>query len=281
MRGSMKHCLSCLTFLLGIIGLSAIAAGQTANLALGSGTTTAGGSITLPLTLLSNGTHPVAFQWSFNYSADITGVTVTIGGSSTTAQKSVTCLGTLCLLSGMNANVIADGTVVTATFQIAANPTAQSIPIQITGVIAAAADGTAVSSNGTSGTVTIGAPAPVLNTLSCSATTVLAPGSTSCTVSLTSVAQTGGSAVPLASNNASLSVPSSVTVAAGQASATFTATAGTLTSDQSAVITAGTGSVTRTANLTLSSAVSLVGLTCSSGTSTSGSCTASLNKSAT
>jgi Cohesin domain len=224
--------------LLGCFGLSATSRAQSVTLSLASGSGTPGGSVILPLTITSAGGGQAAgIQWSLSYPSDITGVTVNFGSSATTAQKSLYCNGTQCLLAGLNTTIIPDGTVATATFQIASNPSAITIPIQITAVVATTAAGSVIPTAVGSGSVSLSL-LPTLSGISCATTTINTPGNTVCTVSLTSAALLGGALVALSSNNASLSVPASVTFAAGQTSVSFTATSVGVTVDQVAAITA-------------------------------------------
>ena len=267
--------------LLGCFGLSATSRAQSVTLSLASGSGTPGGSVILPLTITSaGGAQAAGIQWSLSYPSDITGVTVNFGNSATTAQKSLYCNGTQCLMAGFNTTIIPDGTVATATFQIASNPSATTIPIQITAVVATTAAGSAIPTAVGSGSVSLSL-LPTLSGISCATTTINTPGNTLCTVSLTSAALLGGALVALSSNNASLTVPASVTFAAGQTSVSFTATSVGVTVDQVAVITAVYGSARRTVSFSLMAPVQLTGLVCSPAVLSSGgstTCTVLLNK---
>ena len=67
------------------LALPAALSAQTATLSLGCGSTTAGGTISLPLSLYG-AARPAAVQWMFSYSSsDIAGVTVTDGPVATAA----------------------------------------------------------------------------------------------------------------------------------------------------------------------------------------------------
>src|SRR5208283_3205628 len=111
--------------------------GQSVSISLGSGSGTAGGTVSLPVTLTSSGgALPAALEWSFSYTSDITSVTVVSGPAATAASAAVSCNGSLCLVYGLTGDTIANGTVATATFQIASNPSTSTIPIQITGIVA-------------------------------------------------------------------------------------------------------------------------------------------------
>ncbi len=268
--------------LLGLIGLSSIALGQSVTLSLGSGQGIAGGSVVLPITITSTGAQAAGVQWQFTYSADITGIVVTLGSSGVSSQKSLECNGNLCLISGLSGTIIPDGTVAIATFQIAANPSAQMIPIQITGAGASTAAANPIPASGISGSITVSVVVqPALSGLVCTIITLNTPGSTSCTVSLNSAALAGGYAVPVSSNNTNLIVPASVTVPAGQSSVSFNATAAQVSLDQAATLTVGSGSAVRTVTLTLVAPVQLTGAACSPTSLSSGAsstCTVSLNK---
>jgi hypothetical protein len=131
-----------------------IGAGQSVNLSVGVGQETVGGSVAVPINLASlGGAQAAAVQWSLSYSSDVTGVAFAAGTAATNAGKSLVCNGNTCLLYGINTNVISDGIVATVTLQISSNPSTLSIPIQITGVVAATPAGDSISAAGVSGTV--------------------------------------------------------------------------------------------------------------------------------
>ena len=137
------------------------AATGSAVLSLASGAGAAGGSVALNISQTSSGgAQPTGLQWSFSYSSDITGVTVAAGPSATNAQKTVTCATNTCVIEGMNANVIADGVVAVATFQLAAQPSSSAIPIVINGAVAASAAGAVIPGSGAGGTITLTAAGP-------------------------------------------------------------------------------------------------------------------------
>jgi len=77
--------------------VSGVAMAQQVALSLGSGSTTAGGSVSLNLSsTVSGGAQPSALQWTMTYLAsDVSGVTVTPGAVATAASKSVTCSSSL------------------------------------------------------------------------------------------------------------------------------------------------------------------------------------------
>jgi len=267
-----------------ILGLQTIALGQSVVVSIGSGSATPGGTVTVPITLTSSGgAQTTGLQWTFSYSSDITGVTVVAGASTTNAGKSLSCSGNNCLAAGINSTLIADGTVATATFQIAANPSTNPISIQLTNVVATTAGGTSIPSSGASGSIVLPV-AITLSSLTCTSSTINTPGSTACSVALTGSASASGFVVALSSNNANLTVPSSVTVASGQTGATFTAAGAQTGANQTGVVTASAGSVNLTSTLNLVAPAQLSSLTCTPSTlssNASSTCTVALNKAAT
>ena len=202
-----------------LLGIQAIALGQTVSLTIGSASGVPGGTVDLPV-ILSGGAAPAGLQWNFSYSSDITLVSVAAGGSTTAGGKTLNCSGNTCLAFGFNTTTFGDGIVAVATFQIAANPSTTSIGVIVNGVVASTVAGTPIPASGGAGVITL--PAAVgLSAVGCTTTTLNTPTSTGCTVSLTGAAPAGGFAVPLSSNNASLTVPASVTVGAGLTTAGF------------------------------------------------------------
>jgi len=143
-----------------MVGQTAVAA--TVNLSLGSGSATAGSAVSLSLTLASvGGALPAALQWTLNYSADVTNVTVVAGGTASGSGKSVVCNGSTCLVYGLNATTIADGIVAVVTFNVASKPSATTIPILVSAVVVASGAGDAISAGGNPGVVTVvSGPAP-------------------------------------------------------------------------------------------------------------------------
>ncbi len=235
----------------------------------------------IPISLTSaGGAQPAGLQFSLSYNSDITAVAVTIGNAGSGAQKSLSCSSNTCLIYGVNQTAIASGTVATATFQVAAQPSTSNIPIQLIGVVAVDANTNAIPATGTPGTVTV-VPLPVMTGLSCLAGTLLTPASTTCTLSLSSAAPAGGISIALVSNNPSLSIPANVTVAAGQITASFNATAAAVSGNQTATVTASFGGSTVNTTISLQAPVQLTGLACSPSTlalNATGACTVTLSK---
>jgi len=144
-----------------LVGLQVIGLGQSVSLSIGSAAGTPGGTVSLPINLTSSGGAQAAgLQWSFVYSSDITSVSVVAGPSAISASKNITCSGNNCLLLGFNSTAMADGTVATATFHISSAPSATSIPVQISGVVATSAGGDSIPASGGAGTITLPALPP-------------------------------------------------------------------------------------------------------------------------
>ena len=255
---SSTHILKTLAIL--ALPLAQAAFGQTASLALSSGTAT-NGTVSLNLTLTSPaGSEPAAVQWTLNYAPTaITSISAVAGPAATNAGKTLTCSASsgayTCLVTGMNSNRIANGTVAIVNATIATGVSSTSVTFS--GTAAASPTGSAMATAQTGGTIT--GPggsntAPSLNQLSCSPTSITTPGSATCTVSLSAPAPSGGISVGLSDNNTSLSLPASVVVAAGASSAAVTATASSVTYSQSATVTAAYGGVSKSAALILNDA---------------------------
>lgn len=99
--------------------------------------------------------------------------------------------------------------------------------------------------------------APALSALSCSPTTIGAPGSTTCTVSLTKAAPSAGFVANLAASapGASVTIPASVTVPSGATSRAVTLTLNSAGSATSIQVTASASGVTRTTTVGISAPV--------------------------
>ena len=245
--------------LFALLGLPVAAFPQSITLSVGSSAGTAGGTVSVPINLTSSsGAQTAALQWTFSFSSDITGVTVVNGPSATNAGKSVDCSGNICLIYGLNTNIMADGTVATAIFQIASNPSTTTIPVQLTGVVAATALGTSIPATGGSGIISAPTPLAQSASLSCAPSTLGGNSSSLCTVFL-SQAVTSATAIPLSSNNALVSVPGSVSVQASQSSATFSATTGTVAASQSATLTAAFGAGTAQTSVSVIPGLTFIG----------------------
>ncbi len=95
-----------------------------------------------------------------------------------------------------------------------------------------------------------------LDSVSCSAGTLVSPGSLSCSVTLSAPAPAGGLVVQLTSNSSALEVPSFVLVEGGKSSAMFTPAGSALSAEESATVTAVTGTATLETTVSLLSSTS-------------------------
>src|SRR5579871_2623585 len=139
---------------------SHISSGQTDSLALSSGTTAANGTVSLNLTLTSPvGNEPAALQWTLTYpSSNVVSISAVAGSAATNAGKTLTCSsgsGTYsCIASGMNANIISNGTVAVVNLTIASG--VSSTTLGISGM-AASATGNSITLAST-GSVLVSSP---------------------------------------------------------------------------------------------------------------------------
>jgi len=257
---------------------------QSDSLSLSSGGATPGGTVSLNLSLSSSsGSQPAAIQWTFVYStSDIVAISASAGAAATAAGKSLSCAGSpgsyVCLLTGLNGNVIQNGVV--AVLSVTLSAASSGTTISVSNPLGASASAGAIQTTATGGTVTITTGAPLSPTsLSCNPSTVASGAFTSCTVSLNQSAPSGAT-VSLSDNNTLLTVPASVTVSVGASSATFIASVGALTTNQSATITATLNGTLQTATLSLIPPVLVSALTCNATTLDAGAsstCTLTLS----
>jgi uncharacterized protein (TIGR03437 family) len=163
----------------------AVLYGQTATLNLSSGTAAPNGSVSLDLTL-GGGTQPAGLQWTLNYAtADFTAMSMTVGASGTAASKTLNCFGAngsyTCLLTGVNANTLANGVVAKATLTLSSS-TNTSRAVQVVNPMAVAVSGASVASTGTGGVVSPPAPVPDTQPPTAPSGLSASPGSTQITV---------------------------------------------------------------------------------------------------
>ena len=276
--------LSCATGMIAFFLSGSAAFCQSDSLSLSSGGATPGGTVSLNLSLSSSsGSQPAAIQWTFVYStSDIVAISASAGAAATAAGKSLSCAGSpgsyVCLLTGLNGNVIQNGVV--AVLSVTLSAASSGTTISVSNPLGASASAGAIQTTATGGTVTITTGAPLSPTsLSCNPSTVASGAFTSCTVSLNQSAPSGAT-VSLSDNNTLLTVPASVTVSVGASSATFIASVGALTTNQSATITATLNGTLQTATLSLIPPVLVSALTCNATTLDAGAsstCTLTLS----
>jgi len=262
---------------------------QSDSLALSSGVTTAGGTVSLNLSLTSPSGSEAGMEWTFTYSSSaITNISALAGAAAKSASKSLACAGSsgyyTCFLTGLtsgglNANVIGNGVVAVLTVTLAAGTS--STNIGITNALGSSASGGAIQVVGTGGTVSTSVPLS-LTSLSCNPGTLTSGASASCTVTVNQAAS-ANTFVTLSNNNTLLTVPAAVTVSSGTSSATFIATAGTLPSNQTATITASLNGTLQATTITLIDPAVVSSLGCnpaSVNSSSSTTCTVTLNQAA-
>jgi List-Bact-rpt repeat protein len=235
--------------------------GQSATLSIGTASGTPGSTVSIGISLDSTpGSEPAALQWTFSYSpTDVSGIAWTVGAAAADAGKSISCSENSCILYGPNENTISNGIVAVASVWISPTTIATTIPIQITGVVAASGAGDIVPSFATSGSITISQDPPTLSAqdatvqvsaLACTPANLVSGGSSVCTVTL-GTATDAGTAVAVSSTGSALTIPSIVPIPPGANSATFPVTAGIVPNDQSASITASVNGSAATADLAL------------------------------
>ena len=254
------------------------------SLALSSGSAAAGGSFSLNLSLSSPSASTVAsLQWTVTYPSSITNLSIKAGPSGTAAGKSLTCAvtpsGFECIASGPNQNVIANGVVATVSGTVSASAVAF---LNVSGAMASAPKGTAISVTATGGWVSPPAPATI-GSLACNPAS-LGPGASAiCTVTLSGPAGAGGANVSLGATGSIAIAVNSLAIASGTSTGTFTATAGQFKSDQSATVTASLNGSTGGATIALATLPLVSSLQCAAaGLASNGSttCTVTLSKAA-
>jgi hypothetical protein len=130
--------------------------GQSVTLSIGSGSAQNGGSVALPLTLVSpSESKTTGLEWTFKYSSDISKVTVATTASARKAGNSISCFSNKCLIFGSRKDAVGNGTVAIATFQIAPNPSQKAIRIQIVNVIESTGSGASIPVRGSVGTISL------------------------------------------------------------------------------------------------------------------------------
>ena len=207
---------------------------------------------------------------------------VTAGSALTTADKSLSCAGSstayTCIASGVNNNVISDGSVATVAVTLAAGATSASVGVS--GGSLPALDSSPIATTTTGGTASIVAAAP-LTGLACNPAS-LAPGAVAvCTLTLSGPVISA--ATVALSSTGNITVPATVSVASNAASAAFNVTAGSFTADQSATVTPTWNAASATATISLVAPIQITSLQCGSTTLAayaSTTCTITLSKAA-
>lgn len=190
-----------------------------ATLTLTGGSGTPGGTVTVGISLNTNGTQPAALQFDLTYPAtDLSpgpGTYFATGAAASAAGKSASCSNpsagdVRCIIAGFNTTAMAGGSVASVTFQIA-NTSDPSALVNISGASASDGTGNNIPITGGSVSVTITQSGISLTNLTCSPATVTTPASSNCAVTLSGNVASNTS-VSLGSNNGSAGVPGTVTV---------------------------------------------------------------------
>jgi len=233
-----------------------------AALSLGPGASAPGGTVSLSLSLASSGSSVAGAEWRLNYSTyDFASISITAGSSVTSAAKQLLCSNPaagqfVCLISGLNQNVIPDGVLATAVLNVASTSTSTSSNVGISVASATDPGGASIATAATGSRVTITQPSTTISRLSCSPSSIIVPASTTCTVALSAGAPAGGALVSLgyAASGATLSIPSSVTVAAASTQQSFTAQAVSATTNTTATLAASSSGSSATFSLAIAPA---------------------------
>src|SRR5579862_445604 len=224
-------------------------------------TATSGGvSATLPITVnpattaaLGVSTKSLAFGNTVVNTAATQSLTLASTGTGPLTVSSATVSGSGFSISGV-------------TFPITLNPGQTAVlTVRFNPSIAGAAAGTiTISSNSPASPSTAislsGAGVPVLSSLACANSSLVAPATSSCTVTLNATAPTGGQVATLSSNNAAATVPASITIPAGAASAAFTATVSSVTATQAVTLSASANGTSVSFGLQVQPATSTLGI---------------------
>jgi trimeric autotransporter adhesin len=248
------------------------------SLALSSGSSPAGSPVSLNLSLASTGNQPAGLQWTFTYpSASVSGFVVTAGPALTAVGKTLNCAGSstgyTCIASGINNNLIANGSVATVTVNLIGTASAS---IGVSSSIGVAFDSTSITTTATGGTATTFA-VPVLSGLACTPASLTPGAIAACTATMSGPMVSA--ATIAVSSTGSITVPATVSISANSATATFNATAGSFTAGQPATVTAALNAVNATANISLV-ALQISSLQCASTTlaaSASTTCTVAIS----
>jgi hypothetical protein len=231
-----------------------------------SGSAVQGGSVPLNVSLTAS-ISPAALQWTVSYApGDVASVSIAAGAALTAAGKTITCNAisgsTTCVAAGMNANTIGNGAVAVVTVTLASSTSSSSVPVSIGNAVGVLADGTAAAVSGTAGAITVQGwqPPPVTVTgLSCAATSITTPGSTTCTVTLSTAAASTLSIGLADTNTAVASAPTTVPVLSGASTATFTVSGASVSSLQTATLTASLNGSSAATTLTFLPAGAVTG----------------------
>jgi uncharacterized protein (TIGR03437 family) len=221
---------------------------QGTGLSLPSGSGAPGSTISLDLTLTSSHPGIAAAQWTFTYwAADVAGIDVAAGPAAVSAGKSISCAGragsVICLLWGLNTNIVPDGVVARVTVKLSATSAVVS-SIGLSDVLGATANGRSIALEAFGSVLTIVQP-PRLSSILCMPGNLVTPAAASCTIKLSAAAGLGGVTLAIAGGN-HVTAPATVVVAAAKTSATFNISASPVSTTMLVPLTARmeTGKIT-------------------------------------
>jgi VCBS repeat-containing protein len=210
--------------------IASIAALQGSSLTLGSGTAAPGGTVSLPLSLVSSQAGAVSsLEWTLTFStAEFSDIHISTGPSATQSGKSVHCHASSagrykCVLAGGNITGVMDGIIANAVLTVATSASSSSAQVGVVSSLGATASGDAAAVSSAGGSVTIPHVTSV-SALNCSPSTLRVFDTAACNITLTAAAPAGGLSVGLgmaSSSRVNVTMPPSVTVPAAAATAGF------------------------------------------------------------
>jgi Dockerin type I domain len=119
---------------------------QSATLNLSCASNVRAGSTLTCSIALAGGSLPAGLQWTLATSSPVGAVVITPAATVTAVQKNFLCNAVnMCLLTGINANQIADGALATLSIPIPAGSGARQMTLNLSATIGASLLGTAVS----------------------------------------------------------------------------------------------------------------------------------------
>ena len=137
-----------------LLAPAAASMAQTVTLSVSSANAAPGSTVSLNLSLSSSGTQPAALQWTLIPPTGVQSVTSTIGAAASSAGKSISCANNICVVSAINTTPISDGVVAVLSITLSATASG-SVPIQISGAVAASATGAYLPVTVSGGTITV------------------------------------------------------------------------------------------------------------------------------
>jgi len=98
-----------------------------------------------------------AIQWTLVLPAQLSSASLasTIGSAATSASKTLVCGVVICEISGLNVNLLANGTLATTALTVPTGTAAGVYPLSLAGIIGATALGYSANPTATSGTVNL------------------------------------------------------------------------------------------------------------------------------